>query len=371
MTQTFGTQSGANLPSQLPAPPAVTGLTYGQVVRLRAGVEEVCGQDQDLTVQFDSGHDQRWLGADAQTQVQQGPHAGEWAAAGAGLWCETQVHAQDMAGVSAQVETCSEVNGGRGGEAGMAAWPGPSTGAGQAAGEGRDRNGHYTAPVFNADAIWRAGGQARQVTAGAASVAATGAETEVQVQQQQPPSLPLPASLAIAPTEAPAAAPATSMAVVAALRQYFFSLPSLSGALGERGCALADREYASRNLLECALLGTLLHTTGGADGGSNGPLRLQPTDGNDGGSGGHLPWRPHGSGDGGGGKGFQQLWGIDGCNGADGGNGDGSSGNTARPALERAGQEAGEEARRHVFLNTHEPFCLAAVGVQGGGKSHT
>ena len=24
-----------------------------------------------------------------------------------------------------------------------------------------------------------------------------------------------------------------------------------------------------------------------------------------------------------------------------------------------------------VYLNTHEPFCLAAVGVQGGGKSHT
>ena len=28
----------------------------------------------------------------------------------------------------------------------------------------------------------------------------------------------------------------------------------------------------------------------------------------------------------------------------------------------------GEE---EVYLNTHEPFCLAAVGVQGGGKSHT
>lgn len=25
----------------------------------------------------------------------------------------------------------------------------------------------------------------------------------------------------------------------------------------------------------------------------------------------------------------------------------------------------------NVFLNTHEPFCLAAVGVQGAGKSHT
>jgi len=24
-----------------------------------------------------------------------------------------------------------------------------------------------------------------------------------------------------------------------------------------------------------------------------------------------------------------------------------------------------------VFLNTHEPFCLVTVGVQGGGKSHT
>jgi hypothetical protein len=24
-----------------------------------------------------------------------------------------------------------------------------------------------------------------------------------------------------------------------------------------------------------------------------------------------------------------------------------------------------------LFLNTHEPFCLVAVGVQGGGKSHT
>ena len=24
-----------------------------------------------------------------------------------------------------------------------------------------------------------------------------------------------------------------------------------------------------------------------------------------------------------------------------------------------------------VYLNTHEPFCFATVGVQGGGKSHT
>ena len=30
-----------------------------------------------------------------------------------------------------------------------------------------------------------------------------------------------------------------------------------------------------------------------------------------------------------------------------------------------------EQQGGHVFLNTHEPFCLATVGVQGAGKSHT
>ena len=38
-------------------------------------------------------------------------------------------------------------------------------------------------------------------------------------------------------------------------------------------------------------------------------------------------------------------------------------------------REAGAEGARAptmpVFLNTHEPFCMVAVGVQGGGKSHT
>ena len=29
------------------------------------------------------------------------------------------------------------------------------------------------------------------------------------------------------------------------------------------------------------------------------------------------------------------------------------------------------DAAAEVYLNTHEPFCLAAVGMQGGGKSHT
>lgn len=29
------------------------------------------------------------------------------------------------------------------------------------------------------------------------------------------------------------------------------------------------------------------------------------------------------------------------------------------------------EGDQSVFLNTHEPFCMVAVGVQGGGKSHT
>jgi hypothetical protein len=29
------------------------------------------------------------------------------------------------------------------------------------------------------------------------------------------------------------------------------------------------------------------------------------------------------------------------------------------------------DGEAEVYLNTHEPFCLAAVGVQGGGKSHT
>ena len=36
-----------------------------------------------------------------------------------------------------------------------------------------------------------------------------------------------------------------------------------------------------------------------------------------------------------------------------------------------AGDERGSAGAREVYLNTHEPFCLAAVGVQGGGKSHT
>ena len=27
--------------------------------------------------------------------------------------------------------------------------------------------------------------------------------------------------------------------------------------------------------------------------------------------------------------------------------------------------------QRQIYLNTHEPFCLVTVGVQGGGKSHT
>jgi predicted SprT family Zn-dependent metalloprotease len=30
-----------------------------------------------------------------------------------------------------------------------------------------------------------------------------------------------------------------------------------------------------------------------------------------------------------------------------------------------------DEHQQRVFLNTHEPFCLVTVGVQGGGKSHT
>jgi len=33
--------------------------------------------------------------------------------------------------------------------------------------------------------------------------------------------------------------------------------------------------------------------------------------------------------------------------------------------------EGGGAADGRVFLNTHQPFCLVAVGVQGGGKSHT
>lgn len=33
--------------------------------------------------------------------------------------------------------------------------------------------------------------------------------------------------------------------------------------------------------------------------------------------------------------------------------------------------EDGKVADSRVFLNTHQPFCLVAVGVQGGGKSHT
>ena len=40
----------------------------------------------------------------------------------------------------------------------------------------------------------------------------------------------------------------------------------------------------------------------------------------------------------------------------------------AAAAAEMAGGPAGGE---ELYLNTHEPFCLAAVGVQGGGKSHT
>ncbi|KJE88422.1 hypothetical protein CAOG_00080 [Capsaspora owczarzaki ATCC 30864] len=33
--------------------------------------------------------------------------------------------------------------------------------------------------------------------------------------------------------------------------------------------------------------------------------------------------------------------------------------------------ETPEEGANEIFLNTHEPFCLVAVGVQGAGKSHT
>ena len=34
-------------------------------------------------------------------------------------------------------------------------------------------------------------------------------------------------------------------------------------------------------------------------------------------------------------------------------------------------QSSGAKTQQRVYLNTHEPFCLVTVGVQGGGKSHT
>jgi hypothetical protein len=34
-------------------------------------------------------------------------------------------------------------------------------------------------------------------------------------------------------------------------------------------------------------------------------------------------------------------------------------------------QSSETETQQQVYLNTHEPFCLVTVGVQGGGKSHT
>ena len=52
-------------------------------------------------------------------------------------------------------------------------------------------------------------------------------------------------------------------------------------------------------------------------------------------------------------------------------------GQQVSPMEEDEGKKEEEEeeeeinGQREVFLNTHEPFCLAAVGVQGAGKSHT
>jgi predicted SprT family Zn-dependent metalloprotease len=39
--------------------------------------------------------------------------------------------------------------------------------------------------------------------------------------------------------------------------------------------------------------------------------------------------------------------------------------------LQISGTETQQQNQQQVFLNTHEPFCLVTVGVQGGGKSHT
>jgi len=41
--------------------------------------------------------------------------------------------------------------------------------------------------------------------------------------------------------------------------------------------------------------------------------------------------------------------------------------------LDSQGESSSDEdgTRRAAYLNTHEPFCLVAVGVQGAGKSHT
>lgn len=36
-----------------------------------------------------------------------------------------------------------------------------------------------------------------------------------------------------------------------------------------------------------------------------------------------------------------------------------------------AAEDGGSEKKSQVYLNTHVPFCLVAVGVQGAGKSHT
>ena len=30
-----------------------------------------------------------------------------------------------------------------------------------------------------------------------------------------------------------------------------------------------------------------------------------------------------------------------------------------------------DENKNQIYLNTHEPFCMVTVGVQGAGKSHT
>lgn len=100
------------------------------------------------------------------------------------------------------------------------------------------------------------------------------------------------------------------------LRHFFFGQRDTTDPALERGCALADG-HSSKYFKEAALLGTLDQ--------SYSPSYYD----NDGGD----------------------------C-ADDGGGYDASAVSASDPS-------------RQVYINTHEPFCIAAIGVQGGGKSHT